>query len=385
VGDFARHHEIRYRGAVDVASGGALLVEESFPAGLALWAGGWLLLTGALSGQEDQEKSKTERQTLHIQTLIKQLDDEARWMSASKQLRQTGRPAVKPLLATIQSDDEGVLDTPLIRRALLTLGSMGPVAAGAYSDLYEAAKQCDPKIYIAVLHTLGDLVPYSDQQGNSAAENALVMSTLGTIRTMSRQERTSWSRELGRFKSRLMVDPDAGLEAMIGEVKSNRMHRREVAAEVLGTMGKDAERAIPALADAVSALRDVHFNQGPNQDEFIQDAAETMIRIAPNDARCAVAYSYRLMQAPTEAERSEAALRIGAFGKAAKSEVHTLIASTATNHQPSQRVRCESITALGMIGADAKEAIPALERLCNSEDQAIAVRARAALRQIRRR
>ena len=45
----------------------------------------------------------------------------------------------------------------------------------------------------------------------------------------------------------------------------------------------------------------------------------------------------------------------------------------------------EAITAMGMIGPAAKDAIPALEVLAENEDRQIAARAKAALRQVRGR
>jgi HEAT repeat protein len=47
------------------------------------------------------------------------------------------------------------------------------------------------------------------------------------------------------------------------------------------------------------------------------------------------------------------------------------------------RVVQEAITALGMIGPAAKDAIPTLEKLTGHEDKQVAERAKAALRQIR--
>ena len=49
------------------------------------------------------------------------------------------------------------------------------------------------------------------------------------------------------------------------------------------------------------------------------------------------------------------------------------------------RVVNEVLTVLGMIGPDAKEAIPALERMMEAADKQLALRAKAALRQIRGR
>ena len=49
------------------------------------------------------------------------------------------------------------------------------------------------------------------------------------------------------------------------------------------------------------------------------------------------------------------------------------------------RVVQEAITALGMIGPAAKDAIPALEKLTEHDDPQVAERAKAALRQVRGR
>jgi HEAT repeat protein len=242
----------------------------------------------------------------------------------------------------------------------------------------EAVGECEPKIYIRILRTLADLVPYSDAQGNRAAINRMVQAGMGAIQAMSNEERQQWSTEYQRFAGRLMVDPDAGLEAMIAELNKNQNYRREVAAEVLGRMGPKAIEAIPALAKGMRRISNV-TRRASRQDDFLRRAAEAMIRIAPRDPRCAVAYGYRLKHAKTETERARAALQIGGFGKAAKGEVRTLISALGDK---SQRVRCETITALGMIGPDAKAAIPKLTRLSKSDDKALAVRAGAALKQI---
>ena len=104
-----------------------------------------------------------------------------------------------------------------------------------------------------------------------------------------------------------------------------------------------------------------------------------MIKIAPGDPRCAVAYGYRLLHSGSENERAAAALQIGALGKTATREVPTLIAALKDK---SQRVRCETITALGMFGPDANKAVAKLQQLAVSDEKAIAVRAQAALKQI---
>ena len=52
---------------------------------------------------------------------------------------------------------------------------------------------------------------------------------------------------------------------------------------------------------------------------------------------------------------------------------------------PMMPVARDAITALGMIGPAAKDAIPTLEKLAEHDDAQIAARAKAALRQVRGR
>ncbi len=61
-------------------------------------------------------------------------------------------------------------------------------------------------------------------------------------------------------------------------------------------------------------------------------------------------------------------------------DVHILVAALGDSDVVVAR---EAITALGMIGPAAKDAIPTLERLAEHEDRQIAERAKAALRQVR--
>ncbi len=117
-------------------------------------------------------------------------------------------------------------------------------------------------------------------------------------------------------------------------------------------------------------------------DEFPAYAADAMIRIAPNDPICSVAYGWRLRNDATPARRAAAALRIGSFGERAAAEVPVL--RSMLTHDRKQ-VRWEVITALGMIGPKAKSAVPDLKKILASEDKGSAARARAALRQIEKK
>ena len=178
-------------------------------------------------------------------------------------------------------------------------------------------------------------------------------------------------------------------------IVQNQTHRREVAVDALGRLGRAAKSALPTIARKLRAelgtarprivskaggLRVTLGRSSSRQgDEFPARASEAMIRIAPNDPLCAAAYAWRLAHDPTDSNRAAAALRLGSFGVAAAQEVPILRKALTDK---SARVRWEVITGLGMIGPAAKSAVADLKKILAGKDKAAAARAKAALRQI---
>ncbi len=90
---------------------------------------------------------------------------------------------------------------------------------------------------------------------------------------------------------------------------------------------------------------------------------------------------YKLHEGDSEA-RVHAALFLGQLQEIPGIVVPHLLAELPVGHP---RLVQEIITALGMIGPAAKDAIPTLEKLTEHDDPQIAERAKAALRQVRGR
>ena len=371
----------------------ATLVPAALPV---LLAAGFATAQGAA---QDDPKSAEAQLKKEIAALAERLYDEKTWPSAARRLRGIGKPSVAPLLAAIGADDQ-VKDTPRNRRILGLLGEMGPDALGAYEKLGDAAGNCEPEIFVPLWRTLADLAPYSEDQGDVQAAQRMIQAGIQNFQKMRSRDRQTWSREYTRMMSRLQVDPDAGIPAMIAELQRFQSGRREVAAEVLGRMGPKAMEALPPLHAALD--RALHPGAERNRqkkagaappgmlvlnaananlkDDFEARAARAMVAIAPGHKQCAIAYGYLLVHAATAEERAQAALRLGSFGAASTGEVPHLVQAC---DDAEVRVRWEAITALGMIGPAAQAAAHKLEALSGSEDKAIAARAKAALRQIR--
>ena len=322
--------------------------------------------------------------------LLLRLYDEQEWTEAARKLRKIGKAAAKPLLAALSKDGE-IKHTKRALRILEVLGTMGPDAEEAYSELADSVGQCDPDMFIPIWHTLADLVPYVDGPKGPNAAQGLLQASIGVIRDLKGKDRSRWSAEYNRFNLRSQVEPQAGLKAMIEELDRGQMFKREVAAEVVGRMGKQAIDAIPSLAKALGGkattkrrtrvVRTATVYARQRADDFQPRAAAAMIAIAPGDPRCAVAYGWRVQHGASATERAQAALRLGSFGKASADQVPELIAALGDE---TPRVVWEVITALGMIGPSAKSAIPKLKKLSEAKDKAIAVRAKAALKQVER-
>ncbi len=99
------------------------------------------------------------------------------------------------------------------------------------------------------------------------------------------------------------------------------------------------------------------------------------------NARVASDYGRRLVFGESVEVRLRAAMTIGQFGSLAVDLVAELINATEDRDV---RVVSEAITALGMIGPTARQAIGVLDAMSLREDKQISERAKAALRLIRR-
>ena len=119
-----------------------------------LFAALWLAVPAPAQGDVGKPLPKPNTRTARVHKLIGQLADDKHHADAARQLQRIGEPAVKPLLEAIGVEAEEIQAIDKTRRALNALGMMGPDAKEAYDPLASAVGNCDPKIYILVLHTI---------------------------------------------------------------------------------------------------------------------------------------------------------------------------------------------------------------------------------------
>ena len=151
----------------------------------------------------------------------------------------------------------------------------------------------------------------------------------------------------------------------------------EVAVEMLGDYGEQGADCLESLAHLLEARPGLYI-----PDDMLLEIADVMIRLAPDDPIVVPAYAARLGAHFDRRVRIESAIAIGHFGEDSAAAVPDLVQATS---DPIGAVVREAITALGMIGPAAKDAIPTLEALTEHEDPQPAARAKAALRQVRGR
>ena len=165
----------------------------------------------------------------------------------------------------------------------------------------------------------------------------------------------------------------------------------EAAAEVLGWRGEAAERALSSLgvaydryrmeAAAAARVMDQIPEIALTRSRIAERIGDAILRIAPEASQAISVYAHRITKGDLST-RKDCALVLGRFGSEAAPAVPALVASLEWGRGA---LHAEVITALGMIGPAAKDAIPTLEKLTEHEDRQIAERAKAALRQVQRR
>ena len=134
------------------------------------------------------------------------------------------------------------------------------------------------------------------------------------------------------------------------------------------------------LAVLKCANPDAPFLEALTKEER-SDLADALLLVAETQEESLLAHLYKLHEGDTT-DRIRRALLLGQMKDLATDVTPHLIEELA---EKDRRVVQEAITALGMIGPAAKDAIPTLEKLTEHEDPQIAQRAKAALRQVRGR
>jgi HEAT repeat protein len=157
----------------------------------------------------------------------------------------------------------------------------------------------------------------------------------------------------------------AGLTAMIGALKDRDEVVRGETARVLGQMGPNAERAIPALVEAT---------KDPER-SVRREAVHALGRIGGDTARSVPALIAALKD-PFGINRGEAAIALSRLGPQAKAAAPALVA--VLNDESLDAAR-EAAKALVEIGPDA---LPALQDGLKHENEAIRRAAADVLKQL---
>jgi HEAT repeat protein len=144
---------------------------------------------------------------------------------------------------------------------------------------------------------------------------------------------------------------------------------RQYCMQALGTMGPDAKTSVPALTNA---LKDAQF-------AIRREAAMALAKIGPA-ARTAVPDLVALLKNERELfVRIDVARALSLLGGMTKDAVPVL---SAALKDPDQSVVLYSVVALGTIGPEAREAVPALQRLRYNHNPHIIKAAAEALQRI---
>jgi HEAT repeat protein len=146
---------------------------------------------------------------------------------------------------------------------------------------------------------------------------------------------------------------------------------REVALEALGQIGGAHPRAIPAVVETLNLPQRADSPKAQEERNTLRELAAESLTIVGKDAAIAVPVLLRSINDPREAMRRKTIAALGRIGPASQSAIPTLIESLAFDESPAVRDAAE--TALAGIGT---VALPALMHLL--EDQETELRLRAA-------
>jgi HEAT repeat protein len=245
-------------------------------------------------------------------------------------------PAAVPVLAeALQRNDQ-----TLREGALMGLASLGP---DAIPELVKTLKDKDEKVRVASARALAQMGPKAKTAVAALAE---ALRDTPAVRLAAREALGSVGKEAVPFLVQALKDKDDVI--------------RLLAVQGLGRLGPEAKTAIPAL---IEALKDRH--------RIVSDIAWNTLRQLGDEAVPS------LLEALADKENPLAIRLLGTLR--AKSAVPKLIKLL---EDPDPRRRELAASTLGDIGAAAKEAQLALNKLLADKDRAVSAAAERALRTI---
>ncbi len=348
-----------------------------------------LALAGVAVAQDKFEEQR-------IANLIEQLKGHDYQQVASWELVTIGAPAVPALIHVLEAESS----EPVLLKVITTLGRMRAEAVPALPALTNLlARRVVSK---TALTAVGDIGPHSGQDSSNLGKSLVqAFRSYGVMNPrFVEYGPLSLPYFYVRAVSRLEIDPSSSTDLLLDLLhSSDDPYAVAFAAQLLGKRGAEASRLVPHLercaeeartrgqGDVLLAFEGVPSVVLKRADwrEAYFAATEALARIAPLTPEAIAGHRLRLRGGgnvrPEYRISSVSALVI--LGSSAVVEaVPELVAAARSENTP---LASEAITALGMIGPAAKEAIPTLEKLTEHDDPQIAERAKAALRQVRGR
>jgi HEAT repeat protein len=311
-----------------------------------------------------------------VPVLIDALKEKPQRIEAAAALVRIGPPALPGLTAALTDPN------PAVRRdAADILRDLGPRAKSAAPALAKALEDEDPHVRLAVVRALGavgadakevvpallacatEIDPQLRQALPEAPPTPKVLRYSATLGSRLRQEVTEALAKFG----------PAGVPVLAAALQHEPMTCRAAAARALGQLGPlakpasgaltaaltdpvpqvrwEAARALVALGqtDAVVPM----LAEGLRDRDFRFDALRALLQCGPGGRAALIA----ALQDKDEVVRGETARALGQVGLEAKDAIPALI---DTLKDPDRTVRREAAHALGRIGVDANLSVPAL-------------------------
>ncbi|MCB9879637.1 MAG: hypothetical protein H6835_18740 [Planctomycetes bacterium] len=332
------------------------------------------------------------------QELLRQVAGDDPRGRAFAELLEIGAPAAAAIVAAIERGDAPP-DSPQLARYLTVLGELGPEAIEAVGPLRRLAAYASGETQRRVLDCLLDLAPYLGQRAGFVLDEAqdllqTVVAGDGEIELRRRCGET-WFRSIqldssNRVGALATLSPEQLLATITSSpsppfrieatfVMLSHLERREVDSAALfefGTklLGQPATR--PIVTTSSSSGWSLAYPCGPRDH---RRCAAAILRMEPAPEHATKAHCYLLQHGLTH-ERWQAIEWLRGEDSAlpaAEQDLRELADAPETEHQ----LRCEAITTLGLVRPLAEESRDVLRDLAEDSDKAIAVRARAALRQ----
>lgn len=342
----------------------------------------------AVQPKQPSEPSEVEIRIAKLESWLRDKDQRRQWQGI-RACVQMGRSAVPMLTRVLQESPRQGQPWP------------APAAGRALVRLGPEALECLP----AALKLLKD--------GNNNAQRKLALDVLGAVGPYDRDESEAHMRtvydELRRQRDkrkrietqllvncmvRLTEDPQVGIDELIQQLRGEDAVRREMALDWLAFRGKEAQRAVPAIKEVVTAKKQprrtsFRFRGATwgwsgtttiaNEDRVRTKAALLLMKLGAGK-NVPVRAHIQLVEHEDPAVRQRAVLELGSLG--AEVGARGVRALQGAIFDQDKLVSWDAITALGMIGPAAKAAVPRLEALTLGQDKAKAARAEAALRRI---